>query len=203
MNPAARNATGPLSQQLRLRTSFDQAAAWLSVVFPFFAALLLYLHALGSPSLWFDEAFSVELARQPLPRLWQAIWGPEPNMELYYLLLHFWLQLTGALGPAPTEFILRLPSAFCAALLYLLNYSILIYAQQTRAYARQHPRLFSIVERVPDSQAAQQVSAVETWPDQHYQLLASMSSAGGISVHLYAVVPSSALLRTDQGADWS
>lgn len=57
----------------------------------------------------------MELARQPFPRLWQAIWGPEPNMELYYLLLHFWLQLTALLGQDPTEFIARLPSALCAA----------------------------------------------------------------------------------------
>ncbi|WP_322480933.1 glycosyltransferase family 39 protein [Thermogemmatispora sp.] len=57
------------------------------------------------------------------------------------------------------------------------------------AYARQHPRLFYIVGRVPDSQAAQQVSVVETWLDHHYHLLASMSSAGGISVRLYAVTP--------------
>ncbi|WP_069804627.1 glycosyltransferase family 39 protein [Thermogemmatispora onikobensis] len=160
MNPVARKSFGPLSSQLRSRASLDLAIAWLPVSCLFLLALLLYLHALGSPSLWFDEAFSVELARQPLPRLWQAIWGPEPNMELYYLLLHFWLQLTGALGLAPTEFIVRLPSAICAALsvvvvylfgkrylsvtaglcaalLYLLNYSTLIYAQQTRAYALQ------------------------------------------------------------------
>jgi hypothetical protein len=71
------------------------------------------------------------------------------------------------------------------------------------AYARQHPRLFYIVGRVPDSQAAQQVSAVETWLDQHYQLLASTSSAGGISVRLYAIVPSTALLRPGQGPGWS
>jgi hypothetical protein len=130
MNPAARNATGPLSPQLRSRASLDLAIAWLSVSCLFLLALLLYLPALGSPSLWFDEAFSVDLARQ-------------------------------------------------------------------------HPRLFYIVGRVPDSQAAQQVSAVETWLDQHYQLLASMSSAGGISVRLYAIVPSTALLRPGQGPSWS
>src|SRR5512138_29229 len=56
-------------------------------------ALGLNLYRLGTPSIWFDEAFSVELARQPLPLLWHIIWGPEPNMELYYLFLHFWLGL--------------------------------------------------------------------------------------------------------------
>ncbi len=126
----------------------------------FLAALGFDLYRLGTPSIWFDEAFSVGLARQPLPVLWHIIWGPEPNMELYYLFLHFWLQLTGALGMIPTEFLVRLPSAIFAALstlalflfarrflglwaaivatgLYLLNNLQLVYAQQTRAYSLQ------------------------------------------------------------------
>jgi len=123
-------------------------------------ALALNIYRLGAPSLWFDEAFSVELARQPLPVLWHIIFGPEPNMELYYLLLHGWLVVTATLGLPPVEWIVRLPSALCAALgtglvfllgrrylgrgagivaalLYALNYLQLIYAQQTRSYALQ------------------------------------------------------------------
>ncbi|HKF38251.1 MAG TPA: hypothetical protein VKB35_15250, partial [Ktedonobacteraceae bacterium] len=80
------------------------------------AALGFNLFRLGTPGIWFDEAFSVELARQPLPLLWHIVWGPEPNMELYYLFLHFWLGLTGFLGLLPTEFAVRLPSAIFAAL---------------------------------------------------------------------------------------
>lgn len=132
--------------------------AWCSMLFV--VALVLNIYRLGQPSIWFDEAFSVELARQPLPLLWHIIFGPEPNMELYYLLLHFWLQLTGALGLLPVEWVVRLPSAICAALstvvvfwlgrrylgrgagcvaalLYALNYLQLVYAQQTRSYALQ------------------------------------------------------------------
>lgn len=123
-------------------------------------ALAFNLYRLGAPSIWFDEAFSVELARQPLPLLWHIIFGLEPNMELYYLFLHFWLGLTSFFGLHPTEFVVRLPSAIFAALsagvvflwgrrflnttagvlgaaLYLLNYLQLIYAQQTRAYSLQ------------------------------------------------------------------
>ncbi|HZO74650.1 MAG TPA: glycosyltransferase family 39 protein [Ktedonobacteraceae bacterium] len=126
----------------------------------FCAALSLDLYRLGTPSLWFDEAFSVELARQPLPLLWHIIFGPEPNMELYYLLLHYWLAFTAWLGFNPTEFIVRFPSAIFAALsavavfllgrrfigtgggivgsaLYLLNDLQLTYAQQTRSYSLQ------------------------------------------------------------------
>ncbi|HWZ20369.1 MAG TPA: glycosyltransferase family 39 protein [Ktedonobacteraceae bacterium] len=123
-------------------------------------ALGFDLYRLGTPSVWFDEAFSVELARQPLPLLWHIIWGPEPNMELYYLILHFWLGFTSVPGLHPTEFVVRFPSAIFAALssvmvfllgrrflgttaglvgagLYILNNLQLTYAQQTRAYSLQ------------------------------------------------------------------
>src|SRR5690348_3549729 len=126
----------------------------------FVAALGFNFYRLGVPSIWFDEAFSVELARQPLPLLWHIIFDLEPNMELYYLFLHFWLGLTALFGLHATEFVVRLPSAIFAALsvgivflwgqrflnttagivgaaLYLLNYLQLIYAQQTRAYSLQ------------------------------------------------------------------
>src|SRR5437588_4320201 len=123
-------------------------------------ALGFNLYRLGTPSIWFDEAFSVELARQPLPLLWHIIFDLEPNMELYYLFLHIWLGITSALGFAATEFIVRLPSAIFATLstevvfllgqrflnlpigllaasLYLLNDLQLVYAQQVRSYSLQ------------------------------------------------------------------
>jgi uncharacterized membrane protein len=118
------------------------------------------LYRLGGPGLWFDEAFSVGLARQPLPVLMHIIFGPEPNMELYYLLLHFWLSLNTWLGIPLVEFVVRLPSAIFAAistllvfflgkrflgfgtgllgaLLFLLNIQQLTYAQQARSYSLQ------------------------------------------------------------------
>ncbi|MBA2682270.1 MAG: glycosyltransferase family 39 protein, partial [Ktedonobacteraceae bacterium] len=133
---------------------------WLVGILLFLVALGFNFYRLGAPSIWFDEAFSVELARQPLPLLWHIIFGPEPNMELYYLFLHFWLGLTGLFGLNPTEFVVRFPSAIFATLstlvlfalgcrylgtiaaslgtlLYLLNYLQLTYAQQTRSYALQ------------------------------------------------------------------
>ena len=133
---------------------------WLVGILLFLVALGCNFYRLGVPSVWFDEAFSVELARQPLPLLWHIIFGPEPNMELYYLFLHFWLGLMGLFGLNPTEFVVRFPSAIFATLstlvlfalgrrflgtiaaslgtlLYLLNYLQLTYAQQTRSYALQ------------------------------------------------------------------
>ncbi len=133
---------------------------WITASILFIAALCFNLYRLGAPSIWYDEAFSVELARQPLPLLWHIIFGPEPNMELYYLFLHCWLNLTSFIGLHATEFVVRFPSAIFLALstlvvyaigrrflgtlvgtlgavLYLLNDIQLTYAQQTRAYAMQ------------------------------------------------------------------
>jgi uncharacterized membrane protein len=144
----------------RRKFHFSHTGRWLLSVLLFAVALGLNLYRLGAPSVWFDEAFSVELARQPLPLLWYIIFGPEPNMELYYLFLHFWLALTGWLGLLPTEFVVRFPSAIFAALstvvvfllgrrfagnttgalaagLYLLNDLQLVYAQQARSYSLQ------------------------------------------------------------------
>ncbi len=133
---------------------------WIACIALGVLALVFDLYRLGAPSIWFDKSFSVELAMQRLPLMWQIIFGPEPNMELYYLFLHFWLQLTAVFGFLPTEFIVRLPSAIFAALstvvlfllgrrflgqvaaivgasLYLLNDLQLVYAQQTRGYSMQ------------------------------------------------------------------
>jgi mannosyltransferase len=147
-------------EQRKWLVAWPRAPFWLSCLALFVPALALNLYRLGSPSIWFDEAFSVELARQPLPLLLRLIFGPEPNMELYYLFLHFWLRFTSMLGFTPTEIVVRLPSAVFAALsvvvvfafgrrfihtfagtlgalLYLANDAQLIYAQQARSYSLQ------------------------------------------------------------------
>ena len=152
------DAKQSLTLKERVRRLFS--STWLLCILVGATALGFDLYRLGTPSIWFDEAFSVELARQPLPLLWHIIWGPEPNMELYYLFLHFWLGFTGFLGLHATEFVVRFPSAIFGALssvmvfllgrrflgttagvvgagLYILNTLQLTYAQQTRAYSLQ------------------------------------------------------------------
>jgi mannosyltransferase len=133
---------------------------WVIGASLFFIALAFDFHRIAQPSIWFDEAFSIELARQPLPRLWSLIFGPEPNMELYYLFLHLWLNITSSIGLRATEIVVRSPSAVFSALstivvfaiarrflgtftailgstLYLLSNETLVYAQQARSYALQ------------------------------------------------------------------
>ncbi len=158
-NPSAENTGSSLPHRLQHIVQRIPLRLTLGIVL-FGVAMGFNLYRLGGPSIWFDEAFSVELARQPLPLLWHIIFGPEPNMELYYLFLHFWLSLTASLGLHATEFVVRFPSTIFAALstvavfllgqrfmgtiagfvgagLYLLNDLQLVYAQQTRAYSLQ------------------------------------------------------------------
>jgi len=124
------------------------------------AALCFNLYRLSMPSIWFDEALSIERARQPLGVLWKIIFTTQPNMAFYYLVLHFWLQGTQLLGLLPDEVVVRLPSTIFAVLsaivlyltgrrflgrmagvvstgLYIINALQLTYAQETRSYSLQ------------------------------------------------------------------
>lgn len=124
-------------------------------------ALIFGLIRLGAPSLWMDEAFSVQLSRQPLTTLEAAFTsGSEPNMIGYHFLLHYWLAFGSAVGLRASEAFVRFPSAIFAALsavvLYLLGRRFLgqtaalvaaiiymasgwqlTYAQEARGYAMQ------------------------------------------------------------------
>ncbi len=125
-----------------------------------YIALCFNVYHLGTPSIWFDEALSIERAHQSLPVLWKIIFTTQPNMALYYLGLHFWLSFTNLFGWLPTESVVRFPSAIFAALsavsiylfgrrfmrrsvglisagLYVINPLQLTYAQETRSYSMQ------------------------------------------------------------------
>jgi 4-amino-4-deoxy-L-arabinose transferase-like glycosyltransferase len=133
---------------------------WLVLLLPGVGAAVLNFYHLGAPSLWFDEVLSVERASQSLSVLWHIVNASQPNMALYYFVLHYWLTLTAKIGVFPTETVVRLPSALCAlgasvllfllarrflglaagavaVFLYICNDFQLVYAQETRAYALQ------------------------------------------------------------------
>lgn len=153
------NVNSKLSQQWATFAKLF-SSNWLLCAVLFCIAMGFNLYRLGVPGIWFDEAFSVELARQPLPLLWHIIFGLEPNMELYYLFLHGWLGLSTLFGLHPTEVVVRFPSAIfsasstvvvfllgrrflgllaalISAVLYLLNDLQLVFAQQARSYSLQ------------------------------------------------------------------
>jgi uncharacterized membrane protein len=157
----------PLTQQREeLETSHQQTLAIyfsLDLVICLIigcAALCFNLYHLGAPSIWFDEALSIERASQSLPVLWKIISTTQENMALYYLVLHYWLSLTSLFKWLPTESVVRFPSAIFASLsaiviyllgrrfmgrmvglisagLYVINALQLTYAQETRSYSMQ------------------------------------------------------------------
>jgi mannosyltransferase len=81
-------------------------------------ALVTCFYGLTANSLWFDEAFSVELARLDWTSMWDVITRQEANMMLYYVLLHSWLQLGSG------EFVARAPSAAFAVATVVPLYAI-------------------------------------------------------------------------------
>jgi uncharacterized membrane protein len=59
-------------------------------------AFALAAYRLGAKSLGLDEAVSVAHAQLGLHGLWRIVSGVDPNMGLYYVLLHFWMQIFGS-----------------------------------------------------------------------------------------------------------
>ena len=53
--------------------------------------VVLRVHCLGCKPFWFDETFSVEMARISWRHFGRVLWWREANMSLYYLLLRAWL----------------------------------------------------------------------------------------------------------------
>ena len=101
---------------------------------------------------WFDECFSVELARISWHNFVRLLWWREANMSLYYLLLRIWLHF----GQSPSFIrdlsvlfsVATLPAiywlarllydrkvALISASLFAFNAYSLRYAQEARSYA--------------------------------------------------------------------
>ena len=107
---------------------------------------------LGTESLWLDEATSFFVARMHGPSLWTYVVNEEPNIGLYYLLLHVWLNLgdresvvrglsvAAAVATVPVLYFLaerlfRRAVAVTASVLFGLNAFVIAYAQEARPYA--------------------------------------------------------------------
>jgi uncharacterized membrane protein len=73
-------------------------------------AALLRIYALGSKSLWFDEAYSVEQAQFTQSQIWSGKRDPF-HPPLYYSVLRVWIELAGS-----SEVAVRLLSAFASIL---------------------------------------------------------------------------------------
>src|ERR1700722_476781 len=108
---------------------------------------------LGTKSMWLDEAVSADHARLGLRGLWTVVSHTDPNMGLYYVLLHFWVRvfgygeaavrsmtvvLAGMAVPVMTLLGKRLFGRTCgliAGLLLALSPFFVQYEQTARSYA--------------------------------------------------------------------
>jgi len=130
------------------------SAAWIypvALILLIVAGAALRFAHLTSKPFWFDECFSVELARLRWGSFLRVIWWREANMSLYYALLRAWLQF------GQSEFFIRafsvlfalatIPAiywlghelydrrvAFFAAALFTFNAYNVRYAQEARSY---------------------------------------------------------------------
>jgi len=93
--------------------------AWLGVIVLTLALFALYAGTLDRQSLWFDEGLSVVFASRGLPELMHTLIYEDLHPPLYYLLLHFWMQVAGT-----SEWSVRLPSALAAVLLVPLSFAV-------------------------------------------------------------------------------
>jgi mannosyltransferase len=126
---------------------------WLLAVL-FFSVLgaILRFHALGTKSLWLDEASSVTFARLPWRDFLRTMWYGEGNMAFYYFLLRGWLHwgdsefwlrsLSTFFGVATIPAVYQLGDRFlsrktglAAAALLAVNSFHIRYSQELRSYS--------------------------------------------------------------------
>jgi mannosyltransferase len=74
-------------------------------------AVLTCLLGLGSQPLSWDEAVTANAAHRSFPQLWTLLRHTDAPLGAYYVLMHGWIRLVAAVGFAPSEVWLRLPSA--------------------------------------------------------------------------------------------
>ncbi|HME36459.1 MAG TPA: glycosyltransferase family 39 protein [Candidatus Sulfotelmatobacter sp.] len=129
---------------------------WLTLLLLLAACAAIRFLFLARKPFWFDECFSVEVARLDRRNLLHLLWWREANMSLYYLLLRIWLRFESPNGQS--EFFIRglsvliaaatLPAiywlarllydrrvALIAAALFTFNAYSVRYAQEARSYA--------------------------------------------------------------------
>ncbi len=98
----------------------ETASFRLCCALPFLAlAFVLRVHALGTQSLWLDEALSVNFAQTPTAELFSRLAREDIHPPLYETMLHVWIQLAGA-----GEFAVRFPSLLAGLLLVAVSYRL-------------------------------------------------------------------------------
>lgn len=104
MNRTFENVTEGVAQSVA-RCARRLGAGWAAVILGVLATLLVAAGS-GIPSMWGDEAASVMSAQRPLATLWPVLARVDAVHGVYYVLLHFWIEVFGS-----SAFSVRFPSA--------------------------------------------------------------------------------------------
>ena len=160
------------------------------------ATVMRFLFLAGKP-FWFDEAFSVEIARLSWHDFARLLWWREANMSLYYLLLRGWLHfgsspffirsfsVGASLAALAAIFWLscklfdRRVALIAAALLSCNAYHIR-YAQEARSYS-----LFVLLSTLSSGFFVGWVREAES---EHNRRSYVLSSVLAVYAHLYALL---------------
>jgi hypothetical protein len=94
-------------------------APWL-VIGLTLVGLWLRVYLLGSKGLWLDETFSIWLANHSLVDMLQWIARIDQHPPLYYLLLHYWIELNGD-TPSSVRLLSALFGAATIPVIYLIG----------------------------------------------------------------------------------
>lgn len=131
----------------------SESKQWWPIVGLLIIGTGLRFYAIGTKTVWLDEAFSIWLANQPLVDLWAWLLKIDQHPPLYYTLLHGWQHMFGdlqgnvrafsALCSALTlpffyaagRYLLDRPTALIATLILAISPFHIRYAQETRMYA--------------------------------------------------------------------
>jgi mannosyltransferase len=189
----------PVNQSAGASTSQSdsvRSARWLTLLLLSAGGTALRLVALAAKPFWFDECFSVEVARIDWRNFLHLLWWREANMTLYYLLLRVWLHF------GQSEFFVRafsvviavatIPAiywlakllynrqvAMIAAALFTFNAYSVRYAQEARSYA-----LFALLATLSSG-------FLIAWlrePEQRNRLSYILTSILAVYAHLYALL---------------
>ena len=170
---------------------------WLTLLVVLGAAILLRLRCVTCKPFWFDECFSVEVARIGWHNFLRLLWWREANMSLYYLSLRVWLHfgqspffvrslsavLSAATLPAiywvAKQLFDRRVALIATALLAVNAYSVR-FAQEARSYA-----LFMLLATLSSGFLVAWLREVSPEARLRWYILTSVLA---VYAHLYAIL---------------
>ena len=97
----------------------EEWAPWLVIIITLIGGFLRTL-LLGTKGMWLDETFSVWLANQSIPDMLQWIVKIDQHPPLYYLLLHYWIELHGDM-PYDVRLLSAIFGAVTIPVIYLIG----------------------------------------------------------------------------------